>query len=104
MGISGFGGSATYTAAQHGLAGVAVDGVTRDVAEMQAVGLPVARQMAPACRMRDLFPCPRPLFTAWRRLGDLRDDPFADDLNGAQDVLLALHHEPNQHMRGPERP
>jgi hypothetical protein len=27
-------------------------------------------------------------------LGDLRDDPFADDLDGMQDVFLGLHDEP----------
>jgi regulator of RNase E activity RraA len=63
MGINSFGGSATYTAAQHGLVGV-VDGVTRDAGEMRAVGLPVARRVASACRRRELFPCPTPLFTA----------------------------------------
>jgi hypothetical protein len=34
-------------------------------------------------------------------LGHLRDDLLTDDLNGAQNVLLSLHHEANQHMGEP---
>jgi hypothetical protein len=48
---------------------------------------------------------PHPLFSACRaHLGNLRDDLFADDLDGTQDVLLGLHHGPQQHMRGPQHP
>ena len=47
--------------------------------------------------------CPRThFFSAHRaRLGNLRDDLFADDLDGTQDMLLSGHDEAQQHMRGP---
>jgi hypothetical protein len=41
-------------------------------------------------------------FSAHReRLGNLRDDLFADDLDGTQDVFLGGHDEAQQQMRRP---
>ena len=39
--VNSFGGIAGFTAVHHGFAGVVIDGVTRDVDEMKAMGLPV---------------------------------------------------------------
>jgi len=38
--VNSWGGIATFTAVRHGLAGVVIDGVTRDVDEMKALGFP----------------------------------------------------------------
>ncbi|MBI3328469.1 MAG: RraA family protein [Nitrospinae bacterium] len=38
--VNSFGGVATFTAVQHELVGVVIDGVTRDVDEMKALGFP----------------------------------------------------------------
>ena len=38
--VNSWGGIATFTAVQHGLLGVVIDGVTRDVDEMKALGFP----------------------------------------------------------------
>lgn len=40
MDVNSWGGIATFTAIQHGLVGVVIDGVTRDVDEMKAQGFP----------------------------------------------------------------
>jgi regulator of RNase E activity RraA len=40
MDVNSWGGVATFTALQHGLVGVVIDGVTRDVDEMKALGFP----------------------------------------------------------------
>lgn len=40
MDVNSWGGVATFTAIQHGLVGVVIDGVTRDVDEMKAQGFP----------------------------------------------------------------
>ena len=39
--VNSFGGIAGYTAIHHGFAGVVIDGVSRDVDDMKAMGLPV---------------------------------------------------------------
>jgi hypothetical protein len=49
----------------------------------------------------DVAPMVRSLAIGIMALGHLRDDLLTDDLNGAQNVLLSLHHEANQHMGEP---